>query len=182
MILQFDEVNVMRETDVLYSAIEKDCRKIFRQLYIDRYTELWRYLKHETPDEDIIDELVDMYLAGLWDEPNENTRYAFGTELIRKRDRAKEAVIAVPTKTQKQLELQKATRYVIQQSAWYCDFVSQDAEIQAYKDAGVKKVQRHEMNDDRVCDVCKKADGDIYPIDDIPPLPHLRCRRWFTLV
>ncbi len=139
-------------------------------------------MKGKDPDEDTVDELVEMYLLWLWDEPHPVTHYAFGTETMRKRDRAKEAILSVPTKAQKQLELEKALRYMIQQAAWYVDFTSQDAEIQALKDAGVKKVQRHEMKDDRVCPLCRKLDGKIYRIEKIPPLEHLRCRRWFTPV
>lgn len=179
-LLKYDDLSVMQEIDVLYEGIGKDCKKAFRELYADRYEELYVALKGKEPDEDEIDELVDMYLAGLWDDPNENTHYAFGTELVRKRDRAKEAITAVPTRTQKQLELEKATRYLIQQSAWYIDFTSQDAEIQALKDCGVKKVKRHEMNDDKVCTECRLANGEVYDVDKIPPLPHLRCRRNFT--
>ena len=181
-LLKFDELSVMQEVDVLYEAFGRDCRQTFRGLYVDRYTELYRCLKGKKPDEDEIDELVDMYLAGLWDTPNENTHYAFGTELVRKRDSTKEAIIAVPTRTQKQLELEKAARYLIQQSAWYIDFTSQDAEVQALKDCGVKKVKRNDMNDDKVYRECRQSNGEIYEIDKIPPLPHLRCRRWFTPV
>ena len=179
-LLKFDDLSVMQEIDVLYEVIGRDCKQAFRRLYADRYREIYRYLKGKEPDDDEIDELLDMYLAGLWDDPNENTHYAFGTELDRKRDRAKEAIIAVPTRTQKQLELAKAVRYLIQQSAWYIDFTSQDAEIQAFEDCGIKKVKRHEMKDEKVCPECRKADGEVYDIDNIPELPHLRCRRWFT--
>lgn len=178
----FDELNVVNAIDAMYEQIADVCKKEFRKLYAERYTELWLWMKDRKPDEDTVDELVELYLANLWDEPNPNTHYAFGTELIRKRDRAKEAIISVPTKIQKQLEMDNAVRYALQQIAWYTDFTSQDAEIQALKDAGVKKVQRHEMKDDRVCAVCRKEDGKIYRIDAIPDLPHLRCRRWFSIV
>ena len=178
-VLGFDELNVLRETDALYAKIESECRKAIWNVYYMRYSELWIWLNGNRPNEDMIDELVDMYVAGIWEIPNETTHYAFQPELIRKRDRAQEAIRSVPTKTQKQIELDKARQFVVQQSTWYLDFASQDAEIQAFKDAGVKKVQRHEMNDDKVCAVCREADGKIYDIGKIPPLPHLRCRRWF---
>ena len=172
----------MQETDRLYEDIEADCRKAFRELYAERYTELWLYLKKQEPDGDRLDGLADMYLAGLFDEPDERTHYAFHPETVRKRDRAKEAIVSVPTKIQKQIELDRSAKYMMFQTGWYTDFVSQDAELQAYKDAGVKKLQRHEMDDDRTCGTCRAADGRIYDIDKIPLLDHLRCRRWFTKV
>jgi hypothetical protein len=78
------------------------------------------------------------------------------------------------------VELDKAIRLWAQQTSFYADFTSQDAELQALKDNGVKRVVRHEHHDKRVCAVCRKADGEIYEIDKIPQLPHLHCRRWFT--
>ena len=165
----------MQEVDALYEWIDGFCRENLRALYIERYTELWRWLKHQEPD-DQIDELVEMYLAGLWDKPNEITHYAFEPELVRKRDRAKEAIFAVPTRVQKQLELEKAGRYVIQQVGFYVDITSQDAELQAFKDAGVERVKWVVYGDDKVCDQCEELDGRIFDIDKVPPKVHPRCR------
>lgn len=163
----------------LYEELDADCRKAFARLYRDRYRELWRWMKGRYPVDDIIDDLVEMELVGLLDEPNAQTHYVWSSEVIRKRDRAIEAVFASPSKLQKQMEIDKAVRIWLQMVGWYTDFTSQDAELQAYRDAGVKKVRRHEMKDERVCDECRDADGAIYPIDDIPNT-HIRCRRWFT--
>lgn len=173
-VLKFDELNVFREVDALYQTLDENNRKQFKKLFIERYLEVY------DDDEDTIDELAEMFFAGLLSEPNENTHYAYDAEVLRKRDRAKEAIASVPTKTQKQLELDKALRQWSQMTAWYVDFTSQGAEIQALKDSGVKRVQRHEMEDGKTCSVCKALDGEIYDIDKIPTLPHLRCRRWFT--
>ena len=178
--LNFDELNVMKMIDVLYEQIERDCRQAFMTLYEGRYDELLAWLKGEEPDEDKLDELVEMYFAGLFDEPHPVTNYAFDPETKRKRDRAKEAILSVPTKAQKQITMDKHIRFQLQQIGWYVDFVSQDAEIQVYKDAGIKKVQRHEMMDDRTCTTCSQLDGKVYDINKIPPLEHLRCRRWFS--
>ena len=187
MLLNFDELNVMQQVDSMYADIDKQTRKKLEELWRLRFFEVCEYLKRngilkKIPNEDIIDELLDLHLAGLLGDPNEVTHYIYEHEVTRKRDRAKEAIQSVPTKAQKQIELDKHLRYLLQQIRWYADFTSQDAEITAYEEADVEKVQRHEMNDDRVCPVCKAADGEIYEIDQIPPLPHPACRRWFTPV
>ena len=130
--------------------------------------------------EDSVEELAEIAIAKLLDEPNRNTNYAYDTEITRKRDRAREAVDSVPSKSMKLKEIDKAVRFLMQMSGWYADFTSQDAEIQAFKESGAKKLKRHEHEDAKTCAVCRKLDGEIYPIDAIPPLPHLRCRRWFT--
>lgn len=185
MVLDFDELNVMKQVDALYSDINKFARKTYKELWESRFIEVILYLIAEgfikkQPDENTIEDLLEMHMAGLLDEPHEVTHYTFSHEILRKRDKAKEAILSVPTKTQKQLMLDRHVNYVLQQMRWYSDFTSQDAEISAYKEAGIEKVQRHEQNDDRVCAVCKAADGEIYKIDSIPLLPHPACRRWFT--
>lgn len=180
MALGFDELNVLTEIDVLYTTLDKNNRKQFKKLFHDRYAEMYLWLTEKKPDEDMLDELADMYLAGLLTEPNETTHYTYETEVLRKRDRAKESINSVPTKAQKQLEIDRALRIWAQMSGWYADFTSQGAEIQALENAGIERVKRHEQDDKRTCSVCRDADEEIYPIDNIPPLPHLHCRRWFT--
>lgn len=179
-ILGFDELNVLKLTDALYADLNVYTRLKYMDLFIKRYLEVLASLGVEKPDDDTIDELVEMYMTGFLDKPNPVTNYAYSTESIRKRDRAKEAILSLQTKSAKQLMLVKHLRYYLQMAQWYADFASQDAEIQALKDAGVKRVKRHEMEDEKTCQVCKAADGEIYDIDKIPPLPHPRCRRWFT--
>lgn len=179
-ILGFDELNVLKLTDALYADLNVYTRLKYMDLYIKRYLEVLASLGVEKPDDDTIDELVEMFMTGFLDKPNPVTNYAYSTESLRKRDRAKEAILSLQTKSAKQLMLVKHLRYYLQMAQWYADFASQDAEIQALKDAGVKRVKRHEMEDEKTCPVCKAADGEIYDIDKIPPLPHPRCRRWFT--
>lgn len=183
--LGFDELNVIKQVDSLYSWLDKNNRKKFKRLFIDRYFEMMFWLAEkpiELDEDDEVDDLVEMHLAGLLEKPNKTVHYIYETEVLRKRDRAKEAINSVPTKVQKQLELEKALRYWAQMTAWFADFVSQDAEVQAYKDSKIERVQRHEQKDDKVCDECRKADGEIYEVGKIPDLPHPRCRRWFTPV
>lgn len=185
VLLGFDELNVIHSVDAMYQQIDKNTRRKFKDLFCARYEELMIYMlgrKLTGKETDIIDELAEMYIFGLLDEPNATTKYTYQTELLRKRDRAKEAIIAEPTRIQKQVQLDKHLRYTQQMISWYADFVSQGAEIEAYKDAGVKKVQRHETLDKKTCNTCRKADGKVYPIDKVPDLPHLNCRGYFTPV
>lgn len=183
LVAKFDELNVISEVDSLYKGLYSDNWKKFKELFAARYIEMLLYLMVKAskfPTDDEIDELAEIHMAKLLSEPNEVTHYTYDTEVYRKRDRAKEAINSVNGKVLKQIEMDKHIRYWSAMTGWYLDFTSQDAEIQAFKDAGIERVQRHEMKDDKVCAVCKKADGAIYDIDHIPPLDHLRCRRWFT--
>lgn len=180
--MAFDELNVLQEVDGLYAWLNSYSRERMEELFYARFEEVYYWQTGKEPDEDIIDSLVAMEFAGLLEEPNPVTHYTYATEIYRKRDRCIEAIQSSPTKTQKQIELQKQIKHVLQQISWYIDFTSQDAEHLAYTEADVKKVKRHEVMDSRTCSECKSANGAIYRIDNIPPIPHLRCRRWFTPV
>ena len=187
LLLNFDELNVLKQVDALYSDINKQIRKKYKELWIARFEEVIALLIadgfiRKKPDDDEIEELLEMHMAGLLEKPNEVTHYTWAHEVLRKRDKAKEAILSVPTKAQKQIELDKHIRYLLAMAAWYTDFTSQDAEISAYEEAKVQRVQRHEQDDERVCAVCRAADGKIYYVDKIPPLPHPACRRWFTAI
>jgi hypothetical protein len=179
-VLGFDELNVLKQVEKLYDDLGKLCRKKYCELFGARYVEMLKSLGADIPDDDAIDDLAELHITELLKYPNSTTQYAFDTELLRKRDRAKEAITSALTKTLKQATMDKHLRYFAQMAMWYADFTSQDAEITALKKAGVEKVQRHELIDDRTCKTCKAAGGEIYDINKIPPLPHPNCRRWFT--
>lgn len=187
LLLDFDELNVMRQVDSLYSDADKQIRKQYKKLWKARFLEVIAlliaagFIKRK-PNEDEIEELLEMHMAGLLENPSEVTHYTYAHEVLRKRDKAKEAILSVPTKAQKQIELDKHIRYLLAQSAWYADFTSQDAEISAYEEAKVQRVQRHEQQDERVCAVCKSLDGTIYDVDKIPILEHIGCRRFFSAI
>lgn len=178
----FDELNVMYQTESLYAGLMADNRDIWRQLYEARYEEIFYYMGKDVPEEDVLDDLVDMYLAGMLEQPSEVTHYTYSTEAIRKRDRAKEAINSVPGRVLKQTEIDKAVRIFEQMTTWYTDIVEEDSTIQALKDCGVERVLRHERNDEKCCEKCRQLDGEIYDINKIPPKPHPNCRRWFTPV
>lgn len=174
LIKGFDELNVLKEVDALYLYWYETARKVLR--------DLWKAVYRDIRHTDAVEELIEMHMAGLLDEPNAVAHYIFALEVTRKRDRAKEAVESVSGKTPKQVQLDKALKEFARMFAWFSDFTEEDSEIQGYRDDDVDKVQRHERNDARTCAACKSADGEIYDIDKIPDAPHPNCRRWFTPV
>ena len=164
----------------LYAALYRDVKKAYRMLLRERYREMTLYLTGKEPSEDTLDELVDLCLAGMLEEPNEVSHYSFDAEVERKRDRATEDTESEPTRVQKQLAMEKHLRYWLQMAAWYTDMVSQEAEYQALKDFGAVKVKWNIFGDDKVCKTCFDLDGKVFPIDRVPPRPHLRCRCYLT--
>lgn len=168
--------------DNLYADMETDNRVKFKELFIARYIEMLLYLLASTamlPSEDIIDELAELRITKLLSEPNEVTHYTYDTEVYRKRDRAKEAINSANGKVLKQIEMDKHLRYWNKQTVFYLDAVSDEANITALKDAGVKHVEWVTQEDGKVCSECKKRNGKIYPIDKLPIKPHPNCRCYF---
>ena len=57
--------------------------------------------------------------------------------------------------------------------------------VQGYKAAGVQQVQWLGADDERECSICYPMNGEIFDIDDAPPLPastHPACRCIYTVV
>ena len=58
-------MNVITSMNELYDAAFEIALSYFRELFRERYIEMYRYLKRRKPDEDFLDELVNMYLASM---------------------------------------------------------------------------------------------------------------------
>ena len=182
--MDFDELNVMSEIDSLYGRLEKEARKRFRLLFINIFfqTLLLAVRKGVTAYstaaayDDRLEELAEMHIANLLKEPNQTTLYAWDTEHLRKRDKAKESVNASVGKAVKQVALDKAIRQWSGMAKEYADLTSLDALLAAYQAAGVKRVRVVTERDSRVCGKCNALDGKIFSIKKVPLPQHFGCR------
>lgn len=173
-ILRFDEINSLKAVDTLYRKIDRRVRRVLKKLCRDRFLEMLLFLAA------VGDVDAEKMVKELLGTPNEILHYSYDTEIIRKRERLKEALLTLPTKTQRQLEVEKAMRQLNQMIGWYTDIASQEAEYAALKTAGVKKVRWNIYGDDRVCATCEGMDGKVYEIDKVPDRPHPKCRCYLT--
>lgn len=107
------------------------------------------------------------------------TMYVFLYESERKAARFGEAVIASGDKA-RQITIEM--RYWVNMVSQYADEITDEAAIKAYKDMGIKRVRWVTENDEKVCHDCHDRHNVIYPIDNIPPKPHWRCRCWLVPV
>lgn len=127
-------------------------------------------------------ERAETQVSDLLSTPNPVTGYSYDNEVMRKKERCEESIIAAYGKSGKQAELDKALRLWSQMSGQYADAVSDDANLQALFAANVKYVRWNTQEDERVCNTCDDRGGKIYRIDRIPDKPHWRCRCWCTPV
>jgi SPP1 gp7 family putative phage head morphogenesis protein len=106
---------------------------------------------------------------------NPVTKYVFKNEIDRKRARFAESMLASTTPAE---EVALAKRLLAATNAQFMDDVTFESLVQAYKDNGAEKVQWVTAVDDRRCRQCAALHGKIFPIDKIPPKPHIHCRCW----
>lgn len=102
-------------------------------------------------------------------------KYVFLHEVDRKRARHVEAFIASDNPEK---ETDEALKYWSNMVRQFADNITDAAFVQALKDDGIQKVVWRTEKDNRVCSVCHKREGVVYPVSMIPPKPHFGCRCW----
>lgn len=105
--------------------------------------------------------------------PNSVTKYEYENEVLRKRDRLSEAL---RTRSDVNSEWRRAVSLWLNMTAQYADIVTDETALRAYKDAGVEYVMWVTQEDEKVCEICKPLDGEIFPINETPDKQHWHCR------
>lgn len=168
-VTDFDALNVIKQSKKLYSWLEKVTKESYLMLANIVYSDF--------AEEG--EELTDMWLSGILEAYDPVTRYVFDNEWERKRQLFVEGMIA---SKDKKLESKLSAARLAKQSVQYTITVADEAQLEAYRKNGVKKVRWVSERDSRVCDVCSSRDGNVYPINAIPPKPHYNCRCRFEPV
>ena len=173
-LLNFDELNALNDIKAVYRKADRFAKAAYLDIAVEAYAfglaeaerAGFRPRRRREIDRD--------WVLDFLEEEDFVTLYRYAPELTRKRDRLAEA-LAMTSKPNK--EIDKALKYLIMQTTHYADKATAEAELQAMKDAGVKKVMWLTERDDRVCDICYPLDGKVFDIDKVPPHPaHYRCR------
>lgn len=115
---------------------------------------------------------------------NATTRYVYKNEIQRKSARYNEGIIALnnPSGDDTYQLMKDNIRYWVKQ----CEEVSVDMErevvIKQAEKAGYKKMRWDAVGDEKTCKECRKLNGQIFNIADIPPRPHYGCRCILTTI
>lgn len=168
-VTDFDALNVIKQSKKLYSWLEKVTKESYLMLANIVYSDF--------AEEG--EELTEVWLSGILEAYDPVTRYVFDNEWERKRQLFVEGMIA---SKDKKLESKLSAARLAKQSVQYTITVADEAQLEAYRKNGVKKVRWVSERDSRVCDVCSSRDGNVYPINAIPPKPHYNCRCRFEPV
>lgn len=164
--MKFDEVNLIKSTKKLYQELE--------ELNEETYLEIANKVYKETYPEG--KGLSKKWLLLLLGDYNSTMKYVYSHEVDRKCARLYEALLS----TRKKKELITAFNLWFRQTSWFGIDVTDQAVIQAFTDRGVKKLKWNTQIDGRECEVCRKRNGRIYPINNLPTKPHPNCRCYWS--
>lgn len=168
-LLNIDELNVVNQVVSVYQKADKLAKKAYLDVAMFAYMFAAKEVNYggKSPiDEDWVQDMLF--------EADPVTLYKYMPEWNRKRQRLIESLAA--TKKPRQ-ETNKALKFVSRQVAHYADKATANAALQAYKDAGVKRVMWITERDNKVCPECAPLDGKVFDIDKVPNIPqHYHCR------
>lgn len=171
----FDELTVLQTVKRLYKDLESDNEEVFLDLAKEEYSYCRSYWsldgEQKKPDR--------KWLLALLAAYNAVTKYVYLNEVTRKRDYTAEGVIASSAKA---AEFRRGLSYWAQFTAQAAEDVTDEATLKAFHDAGITYVRWITQEDEKVCEECKERGGVVYPINNIPPKPHRRCRCHFEPV
>ena len=165
--LPFDELNVMPSTKTLYDDLEEANFEAF-MLIVNHY---YRKEVGEASKK----KFTERQLREILRTPSKVMKYSYDSEVVRKRDRLIEAVIATSGNV---AEIDKAMRYWVQMTGWFAVEVADAAVAQARKDTKIRRVVWRAEHDEKTCSTCHHLDGRIFNINAVPPKPHPGCRCW----
>lgn len=165
--MPFDELNQTTRTYQLYEELEA--------LNFSAFLDIAEYYYAMYAGAEMV--FTEAQLREILRIPSQVMRYAYDAEVIRKRDRLVEAIIATSGSVE---EIEKAMRYWTQMTGWFGVEVADAAVKQGMVDTGIQFVLWHSEHDDRTCLYCSKMDGKIFHVSAIPKKPHPGCRCWIT--
>lgn len=135
--------------------------------------------KHYYQPDNRSTKITKAWLKSVLNEYDPTAKYVFAHEVDRKRSRHTEAFIASAT-PEKETDL--ALRYWSNMVRQFADTITDRAHLLEMMDDGAKKVQWVTAEDERVCRTCRELDGNVFPIKEVPPKPHLGCRCWLKAI
>lgn len=158
-----DELNILAQTSHIYTKVNK--------IATDAFKDIAKWYYNSEPHGDGLFEYL--WVEELLRTPSPTARYAWDSEIVRKRDRLAEALLATG---RNQKEYTTAMRLWVRMLGWFAIEVADEAVRRAREDDGVTRVVWVSEHDDLVCDHCDELDGQVFRLRAVPPKPHPGCR------
>lgn len=161
------EAQVFQKVRALYKEIDELVKLWLVMVASQAYESAGSY-DGQTSSQWLNEKVLDVYDAV--------TKYAYNSELERKADRFAESIIASSGDIQ---DINTAARYMTAMVKQYLITTVDTATVESYKSQGISEVVWKSVPSANRCSICLSRDGNVYPIDKIPPKPHLGCRCYF---
>lgn len=178
---KWDEAQLIKSVSDVYAKALKDVKRRYLEIATDACIAAM-YECGMDPKEATkkCDDLIDMmWLMGLLEDVDDVTLYRFTDETERKKQRLTEALSKAQNRD---AEVDKALKAWATQVGQIAISVVDRARLEGFAEAGVTEVMWNAEDDDRTCDVCEELNGQVFPIEEVPPKQHYRCRCWLTPV
>lgn len=175
-LLPFDELNVLRTVKSVYKRSAELAKKRYLMIALDAYIEGYMLAMHcsrKVAEKKASESITEDFILEMLDDYDPVTLYKFELEMERKAERLAEALLASEMESS---EVDKALKYWTLQETHYADKSVVEGALKSYKDAGVKKVRWITQKDSKVCADCRKNDGKVFPVGNVPWPEHYRCR------
>lgn len=190
-VLGFDELNVLntrKQVDEIYDRLKDFNETEYQKIASAGYREGVETVRN-TPKVQHNSELRSVVQSGVGDSYyivhellhgyNPVTKYVYNNEADRKRARQIEIMLSdreILDRVAYEKDIRHAADLWYTQSSQYGQDIEDRAYAQALIDCGVHHVQWVAEHDEKTCNHCKSMDGNIYPVEKIPPKQHYRCR------
>lgn len=172
---KWDDVNIIRTTVAVYRTSAKRARKRYWEVAYEAYILGMMLLGEEMAHaQKMADKSITMaWVDKILDETNFVTLYRFNSETERKAYRLAEQL---EVSTDRNRLIDRAMKDWSKQVGQYAITFTDEAVVQAFKDAGVERVKWLTEDDERTCHSCGSLNGMEFKIDEIPTKPHYGCR------
>lgn len=173
--LKFDDLNGLSLVGKTYEESIRIAMKRYKRIAEESFIDAMLILGYErkAAEKAAEETITEDWLLDMLEEYDPVTLYLFFSEAERKKQRLVEALVAANNKAQ---EVDKALRLWTLQVAYYADKSVVEGTIDGYKESGVEMVRWIAVDDEKTCSECKKLDGKVFPIDEVPPRAHFHCR------
>lgn len=172
---KWDEINVIRAVAKAYDDSVRMARQRYYEIAFESF--IVALLEVLIPNVDatrMAEETITAdWILDMLEEVDPVTLYAFLPETERKKQRLIEALAVA---TNRNAEIDKALRYWTIQVSQFADNSVYNARLEAFRQAGIRHVVWITQEDNRVCEDCDDLNGQIFPIDNVPPPQHINCR------
>ena len=172
---KWDEINIVRMVGAVYDESARLAQKRYLEVAKDAYIRAMveAGMSRKEAERDAWEDITMLWLLGMLEGVDPVMMYSFAAETERKKQRLIEALSVAENKNQ---EIDMALRAWTVQVAQFADNAVYRARVDAFRTAGIENVMWVTQRDNRVCRECDDLNGEIFPIDAVPPPQHPHCR------